>query len=178
MVDDAQTHLLPLDRNALDNVARLHGISTGGELIDLLQPHVDRAETLFNSLAPDREGRLSNDPDILADELVVGFADPTVPLKRIADWRSGKARSLRSPAARARRSKRCYRRFSARSLGPRPGRRDSTTSRTSSSGFRAASISIRLLEARPQLARHLALILAHASPLADMLAGGRTCSTA
>src|ERR687896_1881733 len=28
----------------------------------------------------------------------------------------------------------------------------------------------RLLEARPQLARHLALILAHAPPLADMLA--------
>ena len=36
----------------------------------------------------------------------------------------------------------------------------------------------RLLEARPALAELLALILAHAPPLADMLRAGRTCSTA
>ena len=52
-------------------------MADGDEIIALLQPHVDSAEMLFNSLAPDREGRLSNDPDILGDELVaLGFADP------------------------------------------------------------------------------------------------------
>ena len=35
MVDDAQTHLLPLDRDALDGVARLHGLADGDELIEL-----------------------------------------------------------------------------------------------------------------------------------------------
>ena len=143
MVDDAQTHLLPLDRDALDNVATLHGLADGDELIALLQPHVDSAEVLFNSLAPDREGRLSNDPDILGDELVaLGFSDPGVALKRISDWRSGKARSLavaggedgvRGDAARlcCARSRRA----------PIPSAR-STTCPTSSRGCRAASISI------------------------------------
>ena len=79
MVDDAQTHLLPIDRDALDGVAKLHGLATSDELIGILKPHVERAESLFNSLAPDREGRLSNDPDILVEELKqIGFADPDV----------------------------------------------------------------------------------------------------
>ena len=41
MVDDAQTHLLPGDPAALDNVARLHGLDSGGALLDLLRPNVD-----------------------------------------------------------------------------------------------------------------------------------------
>ena len=44
---------------------------------------------------------LSNDPEILAGELAgLGFQDPQSALQRIADWRSGQYRSLRSPAAR------------------------------------------------------------------------------
>ena len=35
MVNDAQTHLLPADAPALDNVAQLHGLVSGEELIDL-----------------------------------------------------------------------------------------------------------------------------------------------
>ena len=170
MIDDAQTHLLPLDRDALDNVAKLHGLETGEELIDLLQPHVDRSETLFNSLAPDREGRLSNDPDILTDELAtLGFADPAVALKRIADWRSGKARSLRSPAARVAFEAMLPALLREIASGPDPERALNHLSdivERLSSGINL----YRLLEARPQLARHLALILAHAPPLADMLA--------
>jgi len=170
MVDDAQTHLLPLDHDALENVANLHGISTGGMLIDLLRPHVERAEQLFNSLAPDREGRLSNDPDILVDELkVLGFADPAVALKRVADWRSGRARSLRSPAARTAFEAMLPALLREIASGPDPDRalnRMADIVERLSSGINL----YRLLEARPQLARHLALILAHAPPLADMLA--------
>jgi len=170
MIDDAQTHLLPLDREKLDNVARLHGVGNGDELIALLQPHVERAEELFNSLAPDREGRLSSDPDILVDELAsLGFADPAVALKRIADWRSGKARSLRSPAARTAFEAMLPPLLREIASGPDPERALNHLSdivERLSSGINL----YRLLEARPQLARHLALILAHAPPLADMLA--------
>lgn len=170
MVDDAQTHLLPLDRQALDGLAQLHGLPSGDELIELLRPHVDRAERLFDSLAPDRQGRLSNDPDILADELQdLGFADPEVPLRRISDWRSGKARSLRSPAARTAFEAMLPALLREIALGPDPER---ALNRLADIVDRLSSgINLyRLLEARPQLARHLALILAHAPPLADMLA--------
>ena len=170
MIDDAQTHLLPLDRDALDNAAKLHGLADGDALIALLQPHVDRSEVLFNSLAPDREGRLSNDPDILGDELAaLGFTNPDVALKRISDWRSGKARSLRSPAARIAFEAMLPALLREIASGPDPERALNHLSdivERLSSGINL----YRLLEARPQLARHLALILAHAPPLADMLA--------
>src|SRR3954466_12282248 len=69
MVDDAQTHLLPADAAALDNVARLHGLKRGDDLLDLLRPHVEEAGRIFDSLAPDERRQLSNDPDILKHEL-------------------------------------------------------------------------------------------------------------
>jgi len=170
MIDDAQTHLLPLDHDALDCVAKLHGLAAGDELIGILEPHVQRAETLFNSLAPDREGRLSNDPDILIDELKqIGFTDPEVPLRRVMDWRSGKARSLRSPGARTAFEAMLPPLLREIASGPDPDRalnRLADIVERLSSGINL----YRLLEARPQLARHLALILAHAAPLADMLA--------
>ena len=170
MVDDAQTHLLPLDRQALDGVAQLHGLENGDMLIALLQPHVERTETLFNSLASDKEGRLSADPDILAKELEgLGFSDPDVALRRIADWRSGKARSLRSPAARVAFEAMLPALLREVAAGPDPERainRFADIVDRLSSGINL----YRLLEARPQLARHLALILAYAPPLGDMLA--------
>ena len=39
MVDDLQTHMLPRDPGALDNVARLHGLGEAADLLDLLRPH-------------------------------------------------------------------------------------------------------------------------------------------
>lgn len=170
MVEDAQTHLLPLDREALDGVALLHGLGSADELIRLLHPYVERTETLFNSLAPDREGRLSADPDILTQELkAIGFRDVEVPLKRISDWRSGKARSLRSHAASTAFEAMLPALLREIAAGPHPDRALNLFSdivEKLSSGINL----YRLLEARPQLARHLAIILAHAPSLADMLA--------
>jgi len=170
MVEDAQTHVLPLDPAALDRVAQLHGLAGADDLVGLLRPHVERVEALFDSLAPDREGRLSNDPAILADELAaLGFADPSVPARRVADWRSGKPRSLRSPAARTAFEAMLPGLLREVATGPDPER---ALNRLSDIVDRLSSgINLyRLLEARPQLARHVALILAHAPPLADMLA--------
>jgi glutamate-ammonia-ligase adenylyltransferase len=53
MVADAQTHMLPLDPAELDNVAKLHGLRSGPELVDILKPHAKRAGTIFDGLAPD-----------------------------------------------------------------------------------------------------------------------------
>jgi len=170
MVDDAQTHLLPVAPELLDNVAALDGAGDGEALIERLRPHVERAEALFNSLAPDQAGRLSGDPDILLRDLKsLGFIDPEVPARRIFDWRSAKARSLRSPAARTAFEAMLPGLLRPIATGPDPERalnRLSDIVERLSSGINL----YRLLEARPRLAEHFALILAYAPPLADMLA--------
>ncbi|MGZ2412187.1 [glutamine synthetase] adenylyltransferase / [glutamine synthetase]-adenylyl-L-tyrosine phosphorylase [Sphingomonas sp. F9_3S_D5_B_2] len=170
MVEDAQTHLLPQQWESLDALGALHGLEDGHALIGLLRPPVDRAEALFDSLAPDREGRLSNDAAILGDELrTLGFTDPQPAIRRIADWRSGKARSLRSPPARNAFEAMLPALLRAIAGGPDPERalnRFSDIVEKLSSGINL----YRLLEARPPLAERLALILTFAPPLADMLA--------
>ena len=170
MVNDAQTHLLPPEAAALDNVAQLHGLGDGEALLDLITPHVEHAGAVFDSLAPASTNGLSNDPDILQDELrSLGLRDAQSAARHIADWRSGKARSLRSPPA--------HRAFEAMlpgllraiASGADPNRalnRLSDIVERLSSGVNF----FRLLEARPALARLLAKVLAHAPALADQLA--------
>jgi glutamate-ammonia-ligase adenylyltransferase len=170
MVEDAQTHLLPAEGQALDNVAILHGLADGRALLAQLRPHATRAGTLFDSLAPDTSGRLSNDPDILRKELRgLGFADPEPPARRIADWRSGRARSLRSPAAQQAFEAMLPELLRAVSAGTDP---EHALNRLSDIVERLSSgVNLyRLLEARPQLAGLLARILAHAPTLSDQLA--------
>jgi glutamate-ammonia-ligase adenylyltransferase len=170
MVDDAQTHLLPADGAALDNVAQLHGLDDGAKLLQLLQPHVERAGAIFDGLAADARVELSNDPQILARELKeVGFADPSTAVRHIADWRSGRARSLRSPAAQQAFEAMLPGLMQAIAAGADPNHalnRLSDIVERLSSGVNL----FRLLEARPALAHLLAKILAHAPTLADQLA--------
>ena len=170
MVDDAQTHLLPADAGALDNVARLHGLADGPALLDLLRPHVERTGAIFDSLAPDERRQLSNDPDILGGELAqLGFGDVEATMRHVADWRSGKARSLRSPPAQQAFEAMLPALLEAIAVGGDPNRalnRLSDIIERLSSGVNF----FRLLEARPELARLLAKLLAHAPALADQLA--------
>ena len=169
MVNDAQTHLLPAEVGALDNVARLHGLSAGDALLDLVRPHVERVGTLFDGLAPDTRERLSNDPDILSKELAnLGFADPAAAARHVADWRSGRARSLRSPTAQQAFEAMLPGLLRAIAAGGDP---DHALNRLSDIVERLSSgINLfRLLEARPPLAELLARLLAHAPALADQL---------
>jgi glutamate-ammonia-ligase adenylyltransferase len=170
MVDDAQTHLLPANPAALDNVAQLHGLCDGGALLDLLRPRVERAGAIFDSLAPEGSPRLSNDPDILGRELAqLGFADVEAAARHVADWRSGKARSLRSPPASQAFEAMLPALLEAIAAAGDPNRalnRLSDIIERVSSGVNF----FRLLEARPALARLLAKLLAHAPALADQLA--------
>ena len=170
MVDDAQTHLLPVARESLDELARLHGLDDGDGVIALLEPHVARVDSLFGSLGPDGGGKLSNDPDILAEELrQFGFADPSTVLRRIAEWRSGRPRSLRSPAALHAFEAMLPALLKEIATGADP---DHALNRLSDIVDKLSSgVNLyRLIEGRPALARLLARILAHAPALSEQLA--------
>jgi glutamate-ammonia-ligase adenylyltransferase len=170
MVRDAQTHLLPADREALDNVARLHGLEDGEALLRLLRPHVERIGHLFDGLGNGETSLLPHDPERLAGELrALGFEDPAIAVTRLAEWRSGRARSLRTPAARDAFEAMLPGLLQAIAAGADPPHalnRLSDIVERLSSGVNF----FRLLEARPALARLFAKVLARAPTLADQLA--------
>ena len=169
MIDDRQEHRLPAEPAALDAVARLDGCADGAELLEKIAPHVEAVGRQFDGLISEREERLSNDPDILRSELAaIGMDEVDEAMRRIADWRSGRARSLRSPAARSAFETMLPTLIRAIAAGPDPVRalnRFSDVVDKLSSGVNL----YRLLAARPRLADLLALILAHAPPLAEQL---------
>ena len=169
MIEDRQEHRLPSDPAALEAVAKLGGYGDGAGLLNALAPHVEAVGQQFDGLVSERDERLSNDPDILRTELAaMGFAEIEEAFRRLGDWRSGRARSLRSPAARAAFEEMLPTLMRAVAAGPDPIRalnRFSDIIDKLSSGVNL----YRLLAARPRLADLLALILAHAPPLAEQL---------
>ena len=170
MVADQQTHLIPADRPALTNVAQLHGLKSGDELLDWLRPSVERVGTVFDELAQPDSERLPSNEVLLRERLTgLGFPDVETAIRRIGEWRSGRPRSLRSAAA--------TRAFEAmlptlleaiaRSADPmRALNRLSDVVERVPSGVNL----YRLLEARPALTTLVARILAHAPALSDQLA--------
>jgi glutamate-ammonia-ligase adenylyltransferase len=170
MVDDRQTHTLPADPDALDNVARLHGLGDGAELIALLDEPVARVASIYDALDAEDEGRLPLGEQALEERLAAaGFADPIAARLRVEGWRSGKARSLRAAPAHAAFEAMLPGLVDAFGRSPDPmramNRFDDLVARLPSGvNF------YRLLEARPGLSRHLATILSHAPALAEQLA--------
>lgn len=168
MIDDRQEHRLP-SPEAIAAVAGLDGMESE-QLLEALRPHVEAVGAAFDTLVTVRDRRLSNDPDILLAEVTaMGWPDPQGASRRIGDWRSGKARSLRSPAARQAFEAMLPTLLPRIAAGPDPQRalnRFSDVVERLSSGVNF----YRLLEARPALADHLALVLAQAPALADQLA--------
>ena len=173
MIDDRQTHALP-EGEALDRVARLHGLADGGALADLLAPHVAAAGRLYDALDDDpHDGSVADfaaDGDGLADVLgAAGFADASAAASLVGTWRSGRYPALRSPPARAALEAVLPVLMPALAAAPDPAaallRLDRLLERLTS----AINI-FRLLEARPGLATLLAAILSHAPPLAEALA--------
>ena len=173
MIDDRQTHTLPTG-DALDGVARLHGLSDGAALVDLLREPVATAGRIYDALDDGRGAGLPHEAQALADWLIdAGFAadgeGASKAAARIAGWRAGRYPALRSPAARAALEAVLPVLMPALAGAPDPAaallRLDVLFERLSS----AINI-LRLLEARPGLATLLATILSHAAPLADALA--------
>ncbi len=169
MVDDRQTHSLPADAEALDNVARLHGLDGGTALVALLEPAVTRVASIYGGLEQGDGSRLPHDGDALEARLrQAGFEDPVSGRLRIENWRSGRARSLRTAAARDAFEAMLPSLIDAFGASPdsmrATNRFDDVVTR-SPSGINF----YRLLEAQPELARLLATVLAHAPALAEQL---------
>ncbi|MGZ8345759.1 MAG: bifunctional [glutamine synthetase] adenylyltransferase/[glutamine synthetase]-adenylyl-L-tyrosine phosphorylase [Allosphingosinicella sp.] len=169
MVDDRQTHSLPRDPDALDNVAGLHGLDDGGAMLELLKPHVHGVAALYATLGAGDERRLPADPESLGASLAeAGFADPVAARTRIEGWRSGRIRSLRTTAAREAFEAMLPALVEAFAAPPDPVRamnrfEDVIERLPSGVNF------YRLLEARPGLTQHVASILSHAPALAEQL---------
>lgn len=170
MVDDRQTHSLPDQHEALDRVARLHGVEDGQALLDLLAPHVAAVGAVYDQLDGASEPRLPVDPQTLAERLgTLGFASSEQAARRIADWRGGAYPALRSPAARAALEDSLPGLIAGIATASDPYaallRLDAMLTRLPS-----AINLFRLLEAQPALARLLSTILCHAPTLAEALA--------
>ena len=171
MVDDQQTHSLPKDAAALDNVARLHGLEDGEALVQLLAPHVERVGKIYDGLIAE-EGEGDHVPrseeDLLAELTTLGFADPAAVAQRITSWRSGKLRALRSgPALQALEA------VLPRLLGTLGQAPDPMTALMKFDrmieGLPSTLNFFNLLAARPALASTLVNILSYAPTLADQL---------
>lgn len=175
MVKDQQTHSLPDDRAALDSVAELHGMADGGELIgyiaDITDAVGDRYDALVEASAPEHSGiSMLQASDALATALDEdGFTDIDGLEQRIAGWRSGKYRSLRSDAARQAFEAIQPELLAALATAPEPERALLRWEQLLA-GLPSAINLFNLLEARPALLDLLARILSLAPPLADELA--------
>ncbi|MEA3050764.1 MAG: [glutamine synthetase] adenylyltransferase / [glutamine synthetase]-adenylyl-L-tyrosine [Sphingomonadales bacterium] len=169
MVDDRQTHTLPAEPDALDNVARLHGLASGADLLGQLEAPVRGVAELYDGLAGQEERRLPLGAAALEAHLArAGFVDPVAARLRIDGWRGGKARSLRSPAAQEAFEAMLPVVIDAFGAAPDPmralNRFDDIVERLPSGvNF------YRLLEARPGLTGEVATILSHAPVLAEQL---------
>ncbi len=168
MIDDRQTHALPTG-DALERVARLHGVEGSEELLALLAPHVAGIGRIYDALDDDVRPAFSRDAVTLeADLQRAGFADATAARQRVEAWRGGAYPALRSPAARDALEAVLPTLIPALAAAPVPQaallRLDALLERLPS----AINI-FRLLEARPGLATLLATILSHAPTLADDL---------
>jgi glutamate-ammonia-ligase adenylyltransferase len=169
MVDDRQTHMLPIDAAALDNVAALDGTAGGAELIAGLRPHVEHVGLVYDALAGEAGEQLPSDGESLAQCLkAAGFEDPASALRLIEGWRGGSYAALRSPAAREALEGVLPGLIEAFAEAPDSGRAIARFDALLA-GLPSAINFLRLLEAKPALARLLGSILAHAPTLADQL---------
>jgi [glutamine synthetase] adenylyltransferase / [glutamine synthetase]-adenylyl-L-tyrosine phosphorylase len=168
MIDDRQTHALPVG-DALDRVARLHGLDDGGALLARLRPQVERAGAIYDAIEPPEEGGLPDDAGRLAGRLAeAGFDDGEHCARHVATWRSGSYPALRSAPAQAALEAVLPGLMAALGKAGDPqaavNRLDRLLARLPS-----AINFFRLLEAQPPLARLLAEVLAHAPTLAEQL---------
>ena len=173
MVQDQQTHRLPVSPEALDNVARLDGLADGAALVAQVAAITGRVGDLYDTLvraspgAPEPSAAPPEPFPALLERL--GFADPKATAARVEGWSNGGMRALRSDAAQA--AFRAIRPdlLAALAASPEPERALARWERLLENLPSAINL-FRLLEARPGLTIRLARILGLAPPLADALA--------
>ena len=113
MIDDAQTHTLPEDKEALDIVARLCCFANADAFGKILRVTLAKVRDHYSELfdrAPSLAGELgslsftgdSDDPETLATLSRLGFANPSEATRTIRGWHFGRYPAVRSAAARER----------------------------------------------------------------------------
>jgi glutamate-ammonia-ligase adenylyltransferase len=173
MIDDQQTHLLPQQGGALDAVARLDGLEDGAALLALLKPIVTDVGHFYDHLVADHGSARSlprETPDLAQKLTEAGFNPPEFATRTIIDWRAGKARALRSPAALEALETMLPELVKALGASPDP---DATLRRFDKlvAGLPSAINFFHLLAAQPNLARIATRILSLAPTLAEALSG-------
>ena len=171
MIEDQQTHSLPTQEAALDCVARLDGEPDGAALLAMLEPVVTDVGSCYDRLVAERAVTtgLARDEDGLAVQLIAaGFEPPDAALRTIAEWRGGKLRALRSPAALDALETMLPELVKAIGAAPDP---QATLTRFDKlvAGLPSAINFFHLLAAQPALARIATRILSLAPTLADAL---------
>jgi glutamate-ammonia-ligase adenylyltransferase len=102
MIEDQQTHCLPTQSAALDAVARLDGHADGAALLAVLEPVTNDVAACYDQLVVERAtttGLPREENELAGTLMAMGFEPPDAALRTIAEWRGGKLRALRSPAA-------------------------------------------------------------------------------
>lgn len=171
MIEDQQTHSLPTQPEALDRVARLDGETGGVALLAALEPVVTDVGACYDRLVAERAVTtgLPRDEGGLAAELTAaGFDPPDAALRTIAEWRGGRLRALRSPAAQGALETVLPELVKALGAAPDP---DATLTRFDKlvAGLPSAINFFHLLAAQSALARIATRILSLAPTLADAL---------
>ncbi len=174
MVNDRQTHSLPEDADELERVARLHGLDDGAMLIALLEQHVVRVGAIYDGLAGDEEEsdarRLADEGLPLHEQLeAMGYADTPAVVSRLARWRSGQFRAIRSSSARDAFESVLPKIMEVLAHAPDPDRALSRFDNVLEKLPSAINF-FHLLDARPGLLKLLADVFSYAPTLADALA--------
>lgn len=182
MVSDLQTHALPKDGAALDNVARLDGLADGAALVADLAEVTEQVGRRYDALIAHSGGGSARGgqggargPEAPGGEETegllrrLGFAEPAALAARIDGWRGGTVRALRSEAALAALDAIRPALLAALAAAPEPERAFTRWEQLITQVPTVVNL-FRLLEARPALLAMLAHILSLAPPLADQLA--------
>ena len=172
MHSDRQTHEIPANRDTADAVARLHGLYDADALIAAIAPITALVAAIYDRMvdAGGSEGpRLAEEGLPLEEQLTdLGFADPAAVMQRLARWRSGKIRAIRSPSARDAFEAVLPAIMAALAQAPDSDRAIARFDNMIE-GMPSAINIFRLLEARPGLVQLVADILSYAPTLADDL---------
>ncbi len=110
MIDDAQTHRLPADRDGIAHLALFLGYAGAEPFVEELRAHLLSVERHYAELfeeAPSLAGPgnlvftgADDDPATLATLSRLGFADPPAAAAAVRDWHHGRMRATRSQRAR------------------------------------------------------------------------------
>jgi len=161
MVEDRQTHSLPSEAAAIDNVARLDSLADGVALVEELRNITAQVAARYDALLAGSEGN-SQRPSAARDDVAVSLVE-----ERIERWRET-LRTLRGPEARAALTALRPALVDALAGAPEPDRA-MTRLETILENVPTAINLFRLFEARPGLLDQVLRVVTLAEPLAEAL---------